>query len=146
MMAAGPFVLIVDDDETFRNYLIAVLSRAGYNPVAAARGEDALRHLERGTKFELALIDVVMPGMPGDEFARELRRVHPDCKVLFVTGYPGALFQAKPILWNGEAFLEKPFTDHGLLEAMCLLLTGRIEVPPPKQPQSYIPTSDDFAD
>jgi len=47
-------------------------------------------------------------------------------KILFVTGFPGALFQAQPTLWEGQAFLEKPCTDRGLLEAISLLLTGTI--------------------
>jgi two-component system, cell cycle sensor histidine kinase and response regulator CckA len=88
-------------------------------------GAEAL--LNRGVTFDLAILDVVMPGMTGDELARVLRRRDPDAKILFLTGFSEALFQARPVLWAGEAFLEKPFTPRGLEEAVSLILYGHTQ-------------------
>ena len=66
-----------------------------------------------------------MPVLPGDEMARQLRLRQPDLKVLYVSGFVDSLFEKRHTLWQGEAFLEKPFTSKGLLEAVSLLLHGR---------------------
>src|SRR5205085_8863258 len=92
----------------------------------ANQGEEAKAVLERGEQFDVAILDVMMPEMTGDEVARLFRLAHPDGKVLFVTGYADALFGLRPVLWTDEAFLEKPFTTEGVLEAVSLLLNGQI--------------------
>jgi CheY-like chemotaxis protein len=139
-------LLVVDDEPSVGLYLDRLLSEHGYSPVVLYRGEDVQTRLERGERFDLAIVDVVMPGMSGDEVARLFRVAQPDGKVLFLTGYPGALFQARPVLWADEAFLVKPFTDDGLLEAISLLLNGRIDVPRRGHGPLPAPHSDDLLD
>jgi hypothetical protein len=70
------------------------------------------------------LADLMMPGMPGDEMARQLRHREPDLKILYFTGYSDRLFSERAVLWENEAFLEKPVTANGLLEAVSLMLFG----------------------
>ena len=65
-----------------------------------------------------------MPEMAGDELARRVRLLHPDVKVLYLTGYADRLFTARATLWENEAFLEKPFNITGLREAVSLALFG----------------------
>jgi two-component system cell cycle sensor histidine kinase/response regulator CckA len=74
-------------------------------------------------------VDVVMPGMRGDELTRQLRRRDPDAKVLYFTGYSDQLFENRQALWEHEAFIEKPVTVNGLLEAVSLLLFGHTDGP-----------------
>jgi FixJ family two-component response regulator len=66
-----------------------------------------------------------MPGLNGVEMVRQIRTKRPDLPVLYVTGYIDRLMDARP-LWEGEAFLEKPFTLEGLREAVSLLLYGTV--------------------
>lgn len=73
------------------------------------------------------LADVIMPEMHGDELARRLLRSQPDLKVLYFTGYSDQLFTDKATLWENEAFIEKPVTMKGLVEAVSLMISGRIE-------------------
>jgi two-component system, cell cycle sensor histidine kinase and response regulator CckA len=70
--------------------------------------------------------DLMMPGMSGDELARRLRQREPRLKVLYLTGFSDHLFKEKSTLWADEAFLEKPCSVNGLLEAVSLLLSGRL--------------------
>jgi two-component system cell cycle sensor histidine kinase/response regulator CckA len=121
-----PRVLIVDDEPSVTVYLDRLLSANGCTTVAVNRGAEAQAVLERGDRFDVAVLDLVMPDMTGDEVARLFRLAHPDGKVLFVTGYADALFQVRPVLWADEAFLEKPFTGEAVLEAISLLLNGHI--------------------
>ena len=119
-----PRVLVVDDEQSVRTFVERVLQRAGYETAAAADGPEALRIVEDRGPFNLVLADVVMPGMRGDELGRRLRARDPDQKVLYFTGFSDQLFDARAILWDGEAFLEKPVTVDGLLEAVSLMLFG----------------------
>jgi CheY-like chemotaxis protein len=120
-------VLIVDDDAAVRMFLDSVLVAAGYETTVSADGPEALAAWQQAGPFDVIVTDVMMPQMRGDELAQRVRMGHPDTKVLYVTGYPDALFAGRPRLWEDEAFLEKPFTPDGVLQAVTLLLNGRIQ-------------------
>src|SRR6266498_3763309 len=113
-------ILMVDDEPSICELVDQILGSVGYAVTSLSRVEDVEALINRGARFDLAILDVVMPGMSGDELARVLRRYDLDAKVLFLTGYAEALFQARPVLWAGEAFLEKPFTPKGLEEAVSM--------------------------
>jgi CheY-like chemotaxis protein len=119
-------VLIVDDDEAVLTFVDRVLNEAGYQTMTASNGPDALE-LARKTPIDLLLTDVNMPRMTGDELARRLRHEEPALKVLYLTGYSDQLFKEKNTLWQDEAYLEKPCTIAGLLEAVSLITVGHVE-------------------
>ena len=119
-------VLVVDDEESIRRFAERALGDAGYDVMVAANGPEALRISQEEGPFDVFVIDVVMAGMTGDEVGRRLRRADPDVKVLYFTGYSDRLFAESPTLSAYEAFLDKPVGVDGLLEAVSLLLHGRI--------------------
>jgi CheY-like chemotaxis protein len=119
-------VLIVDDDEAVLTFVERVLSEAGYQTMTATNGPDAIAIAAKGP-FDLLLTDVNMPQMTGDELARRLRHEEPSLKVLYLTGYSDQLFREKTTLWQDEAYLEKPCTIAGLLEAVSLITVGHVE-------------------
>jgi two-component system cell cycle sensor histidine kinase/response regulator CckA len=123
-------VLIVDDEPSVQRFVERVLSEAGYSTKVAGDGPEALEVASRMDEFDLVVTDVMMPQMTGDELARRLRVQHPTVKVLYLTGFSDRLFKEKVTLWADEAFLDKPCTVKGLLEAVSLLLFGRVEAPP----------------
>jgi two-component system cell cycle sensor histidine kinase/response regulator CckA len=123
----APRVLVVDDEESVRAFGERALASAGYDVVSAADGHAALRLIEHQGPFDLFLIDLMMPGMNGDELVRRLRAMEPDAKVLYFTGHADRLFTGKPILWEHEAFVEKPITTKALREAVSMLLFGHTE-------------------
>ena len=120
----APRVLIVDDEESIRTFAARALREAGYDVVVASHGPDALAIAEQSGPFDLYLIDLLMPQMRGDEVARRLRRADPGVKILYFTGYSDSLFNEKKMLWQNEAFVEKPVSLNGLLEAASLSLFG----------------------
>ena len=119
-------VLAVDDDEGVRRFVSRALETAGYVVTVAADGPDAIQIAGQARPFDVLLADLKMPRMAGDEMARILRASEPDLKVLYLTGYTDQLFQEKPTLWDGEAFLEKPCTVAALLEAVSLLRDSHV--------------------
>ena len=118
-------VLIVDDDQAVLSFVERVLSEAGYRTMTATNGPDAIE-IAHSNPFDLLLTDVNMPQMTGDELARRLRHDEPALKVLYLTGYSDQLFRDKTTLWQDEAFLEKPCTIAGLLQAVALITVGHV--------------------
>lgn len=106
-----------------------MLEAEGYSVIEACDGVDALTKVGEDTRLLMLLADVNMPAMTGDELARRLRIQQPDLNCLFLTGCVDQLFEGRPVLWEGEAFLEKPFTDRGLRDAVSLLLYERLGGP-----------------
>lgn len=135
-------VLVVDDEESIRLFAERALRGAGYEIVVASSGPDALRLVETDTRFDLFVLDVQMPRMRGDELARQLRQRNLDVKVLYFTGYSDRLFAERAVLWQNEAFIEKPVTLKGLQEAVSLLLFGHLNGPDAgSDPAARRPTS-----
>jgi two-component system, cell cycle sensor histidine kinase and response regulator CckA len=124
-------VLIVDDEPAVQKFVQRVLSEAGYATTIAADGPDALEAASKMEEFDILVTDVMMPQMTGDELARRLRSLRPSLKVLYLTGFSDRLFKEKVTLWADEAFLDKPCSVKGLLEAVALLLFGQFDTPPP---------------
>ena len=123
----GLVVLVVDDEDNIRAFASRALRMAGYHVLEASNGTDALSHLNANPPVDLLLTDVNMPGPRGDEVARRFRQAHPELKVLYLSGFVDLLFAERQMLWEDEAFLDKPFSMKSLLEAVSLLTTGRLD-------------------
>ena len=104
-------VLVVEDEPGVRAVAIRTLREQGYTVLEARHGLEAL-HL--GTqplaKIHLLLTDVVMPQVSGREVAEQLTRIHPEIRVLYMSGYTDDAVVRHGILAEGTVFLQKPFT------------------------------------
>jgi PAS domain S-box-containing protein len=112
---ASETVLLVEDEKAVRCLARQVLESRGYHVLETAAGIEALevgeRHKER---IHLLLTDVVMPQMGGRELAERLALLHPETKVLFMSGYADNAVVHFGLLDPGTALLEKPFTAQAL--------------------------------
>ena len=109
-LPAKPKVLLVDDDDLVREQVGEQLADLGYEVASAASGAEALEILEQAPDVDLLFADVVMPnGMGGRELADKARRLRPDLKVLFSSGYfRGALVEKGELDVDVEC-LAKPY-------------------------------------
>jgi CheY-like chemotaxis protein len=107
----------VDDDEGIRRFAARAL-RPTYEVETASDGWDALRLVEAQPPFDLFVIDVMMPGIRGDELARRLHGRDPAIKVLYFTGYADQFQALRPMLRENETVLVKPVTMTTFLEAV----------------------------
>ena len=122
--AVPTIVMVVDDEPQVLDIERHILERAGYQVLLAASALDAIARLTDGPPLDLLITDLDMPELGGDEMVSRIRAIRPDLKVLFVTGHADLLMET-PRRWEGEAFLEKPFTEESLREAVSLLLSGQ---------------------
>ena len=118
-----PVVLVVDDDPGQVAIVTSVLKRAGFRVLSASSAIAAL-DIARGSdeRIYLLVTDLNMPNMSGLALAAELVTKHPELKVLYLTAHANELFRQTHALKPHEAFLEKPVSAHGLLEAVYFLL------------------------
>jgi CheY-like chemotaxis protein len=122
--AVPTIVMVVDDEPLVLDVERHILEGAGYQVLLATSALDAIARIAGGPPLDLLITDLDMPELGGDEMVTRIRAVRPDLKVLFVTGHADLLMET-PRRWEGEAFLEKPFTEEGLREAVSLLLSGQ---------------------
>jgi CheY-like chemotaxis protein len=115
--AGGETILLVEDEGGVRELAARSLRSRGYNVLAATDGVDALRTIDgTGLRLDLLLTDVVMPRLGGPELVATLRPRYPDLKVLFMSGYTDDAMVRRGIRDAGAAFLQKPYTPHGLAQ------------------------------
>ena len=104
-------VLIVEDDDGLRKLSQKILQQRGYRVLAAENGEDAMRiSKEHEGPIDLMITDVVMPKMNGREVAERLQPLHPQMKVIYMSGYTDNAIAHHGVLAPGLNFLEKPFS------------------------------------
>ena len=112
-------ILLVEDEDPVRAVNARALAARGYTVLEAASGVEALEIIqERGAPVDLVVSDVVMPEMDGPTLLGELRKLYPDLKVIFVSGYAEEAFRKN--LPEGEDFnfLPKPFSLRQLVETV----------------------------
>ena len=122
-LSGSETVLAVDDDLNMLDLLEEVLWPLGYNVLAADSGEKAIEIAAiHQDKIDLLLTDVVLPGIKGQELAKQLLSSCPDVNVLFMSGYLCPSMAHNDGEQRFEAFIRKPFSRNALLRKIRKLL------------------------
>jgi two-component system cell cycle sensor histidine kinase/response regulator CckA len=124
-MKRGQTLLLVEDDSSLRKFMSQALKDNGFHVLETSNGKDALEMANRHRgPIHMLVTDIILGGpMDGIEVGSSLRRLRPEMRVLYVSGYPMG--------WDGrwdtevaaEFFLPKPFSAKGLLEAVAFCVT-----------------------
>ncbi len=116
-------ILIVDDDPGVRESLEELLRLEDYQADSTGSGEDALKALSEG--FDLVLLDIKMPGIDGVEVMHEIRKYHPDTRIIIITGY-GSLESAIDAIRSGaQDYMLKPYTADDILVSIGKALSEK---------------------
>jgi len=119
-------LLIVDDETRFLQAIAHRLSKRGFEVRTADNGEDAI-DLAREEKFDLALLDLRMPGMDGGEVLRVLKEEHQFLEAIILTGH-GSLESAVELTKSGAySYLPKPYELDKLIEVLREAYQVRLE-------------------
>ncbi len=128
--SSGGRVVLVEDEEAVRRMAFRVLERAGYDIVTFSHPVEALAWLrEPSNRVDLLVTDVRMPGMDGNVLADRVREFRRSLPVLYVSGYPEEAAIGERVREREAAFIAKPFTPEGLLEAVRALMGAAPPVP-----------------
>ncbi len=107
-------ILVVDDDETIRATMKAILKDEGYQVDLASSGEEALQ-LTMNKTYNVALLDIRLPDMEGVELLKLMRDSVPRTRKIMVTGYPSMQNAIAALNKNADAYLLKPIEVEKLL-------------------------------
>ncbi len=133
-MGAGETILVVEDDEQVRRYIVETLVELNYQVIEARDAIEANEVFKRfGQTIDLLLTDVVMPGKNGRILSEELVRRNPVLKVLFMTGYSRDAIVHHGRLDEGVSLLQKPVTQRDLAKRIRALLGGSVARNLPQQ-------------
>ena len=108
-------VLVVEDESAILDLCRIMLEQQGYEVLAAATPEVAIRMAgEHSGELHLLITDMVMPGMNGRDLAKRFLSIYPAMKCLFMSGYTANMIAHQGILDEGVCFIQKPFSRNDL--------------------------------
>ena len=107
-------ILIVDDDETIRSTMKAILEDEGYIVDSAANGKEAIKKTQEQS-YNLALLDIRLPDMEGVELLKLMKEPIPRMRKIMVTGFPSLQNAVEAVNKNADAYLIKPVDVDKLL-------------------------------
>jgi signal transduction histidine kinase len=106
----GERILIIDDEYAVRNVLGLSLVHLGYEVITASSGfEGVERYAEERGAFDLVILDILMPGLSGEEVFIRLKKMNSDVRVLLVSGFSSGEMVARILNDGGKDFIQKPF-------------------------------------
>ena len=108
-------ILIVEDEEAIRSFEAINLKRVGYTTVEAGSGEEALHIYDAEPDFDIALLDISMPGMDGFELCKELRRRSQKLGIIMLTARTQEMDKISGLMMGADDYITKPFSPTELL-------------------------------
>jgi PAS domain S-box-containing protein len=119
-------IMVVEDDEAVRDYLVTVLRQLGYNVEEAEDGPAALEVMAASGSFDLLLTDVILPrGMSGRDIAVAFRERYPAAGVMYSSGYTREILNRRGQLEEGVVLMNKPYQAPALAQRVREVLDSR---------------------
>ena len=104
-------ILVCEDEDTIREFVVINLQRSGYNVVDVNCGEEALRvYDEQNGDFDVALLDVTMPGMDGFTLCKRLRERSETLGIIFLTARSQEMDRVGGLMMGADDYVTKPFS------------------------------------
>ena len=104
-------ILVCEDEDTIRDFVVINLQRSGYNVVDVNCGEEALRvYDEQNGDFDVALLDITMPGMDGFTLCKKLRERSETLGIIFLTARAQEMDRVGGLMLGADDYVTKPFS------------------------------------
>jgi len=116
-------ILLAEDDDDMRRFLVKALQKAGYQVISFGNGVEALERLKE-EPFTLLLTDIVMPEMDGIELARRAADLDPEIKIMFITGFAAVALNPDNQAPADAKVLSKPFHLRDLVNEVDRLIAA----------------------
>jgi len=109
-------ILIAEDEATIREFVVINLRRSGYEVFEAGSGEEALQIYEQqGGKIEIALLDIMMPGIDGITVCREFRKRNATMGIIMLTAKTQEMDKVGGLMMGADDYITKPFSPSELM-------------------------------
>lgn len=120
-------ILVIDDDRSIRITSKCLLESLGYNVMLAKNGAEGIRkYNERYEDIDMVILDMIMPGMHGDEVFMQLKEINPECKAIIISGIVKR--EQLPAFFEVglKGFIEKPFDAVALSELVSKVIHNHV--------------------
>ncbi|PCH98754.1 MAG: response regulator [Alphaproteobacteria bacterium] len=117
-------ILLAEDDNAMRQWLVKALVQAGHDVVDCSNGKDALLQIHKTKNFDLLLTDIVMPGVDGIELAKRTQGLIPNIKTMFITGFSGMNVGTSEKDTHTHYTMAKPFHLRDMVKQVETILNG----------------------
>ncbi len=109
-------ILVCEDESAIRDFVVINLVRAGYDVIEADCGEEALKkYEENGGDIDVALLDVMMPGIDGFQVCKELRRQNGGIGIIMLTAKTQEMDKVTGLMLGADDYVTKPFSPSELV-------------------------------
>ena len=116
-------ILLAEDDDDLRRFLVKALEKAGHRVSPFAEGASAYEEIKQAS-FDLLLTDIVMPEMDGIELARRAAELDPALKIMFITGFAAVALNPDSNAPKDAKVLSKPFHLRDLVDEVNRLMAA----------------------
>lgn len=126
-------VLILEDEENIRSFVVINLQRAGYETVEAATGQQALDRLAANPDIGVAILDIMLPDMDGFEVCRRIRAVNKHMGIMMLTARVQEMDKITGLMTGADDYVTKPFSPAELtarVDALFRRIGGEIYMEP----------------
>ena len=103
-------VLVLEDEENIRSFVVINLKRAGYETIEAATGEEALARIKEDPGIRVALLDIMLPGIDGFEVCRRIRAMDSKIGVIMLTARTQEMDKVTGLMTGADDYVTKPFS------------------------------------
>ena len=103
-------ILVLEDEENIRSFVVINLNRAGYQTVEAGTGEEALEKLKENPDVKVALLDIMLPGIDGFEVCRRIRAMDNKIGIIMLTARAQEMDKVTGLMTGADDYVTKPFS------------------------------------
>ncbi len=115
-------VLVCEDEDSIREFVVINLKRSGYDVVDVNCGEEALRVFEEGGNFDVALLDIMMPGIDGMKVCKKIREKNTTMGIIMLSAKSQEMDKISSLMIGADDYITKPFSISELIarvDAVC---------------------------
>ena len=108
-------VLVLEDEESIRSFLVLNMKRGGYEVIEAETGEQALEKYRENQDLAVAILDVMLPGIDGFEVCRRVRAAYPHIGIIMLTARSQEMDKVTGLMTGADDYVTKPFSPAELV-------------------------------
>lgn len=108
-------ILVLEDEEAIRAFVVLNLKRAGYDIIEAATGEEALEKYDQNPDIDIAVLDVMLPGISGIEVCKTLRASNQKIGIIMLTAKAQETDKVEGLMSGADDYIAKPFSPLELI-------------------------------
>ena len=140
-------ILVAEDEEVIRDFVVINLERAGYTVTEAEDGEEAIRLYDEGDgEFDMALLDIMMPKVDGFEVCKHIRSQSDSIGIIMLSAKTQEMDKVSGLMLGADDYITKPFSPTELIARVDAVYRRVSMAKPEEEPSSKIVSGDFILD